>query len=184
MDKTKNYIMFGLILAAGILFRLINLDKSGGLWYDEATIYSIASQHGLSGMYNADSHRFLLFPLYYIIYNLWINILGNSDLIIRLMSVFFDILAIITAYFTGRQLGKNLDIKHDKTGLIYMLLYAVNSSFIYYAQEAKFYSLTFFIINLILLYWLKFIFDKSSSIAPPPKNLLILTGLNFILISA
>ena len=50
MNKLKNYILFGIILAAGILFRLINLDKPGGLWYDEATIYSIASQHGLSGM--------------------------------------------------------------------------------------------------------------------------------------
>ena len=84
-------------------------------------------------MYNADGHRFLLFPLYYIIYNIWINIFGNSDLIIRLMSVFFDTLGIITAYFAGSQLGKILNKNNSKTGFIYMLLYAINSSFIYYA---------------------------------------------------
>ena len=183
MKKQTNYILFGIILILGIIFRLINLDKSGGLWYDEATIYSIASQHGISGMFNADSHRFLLFPFYYIIYNIWITIFGDSDLVIRLMSVFFDTLGIITAYFVGVQFGKNFGKNSNKTGLIYMLLYAINSSFIYYAQEAKFYSLTFFIINLILLFWLKFIDNKLDN-SDSRKNLWILLILNFILIAA
>lgn len=181
MKRYQKHIIFGIILIAGILFRLMNLDKSEGLWYDEATIYSIASQSGLSGMLKADSHRFLLFPLYYIVYNLWINIFGNTDIIIRLMSVFFDILGIISAYFVGSQFGKNINLNSDKTGLIYMLLYAINSSFIYYAQEAKFYSLTFFIINIILLYWLKYIYDKTNCINSK-KNLYTLTALNFLLI--
>ena len=129
MKKQTNYILFGIILILGIIFRLINLDKSGGLWYDEATIYSIASQHGISGMFNADSHRFLLFPFYYIIYNIWITIFGDSDLVIRLMSVFFDTLGIITAYFVGVQFGKNFGKNSNKTGLIYMLLYAIKPYF-------------------------------------------------------
>lgn len=41
----KHTILFLLILIVGIFFRLINLDKPSGLWYDESTIYSIASQH-------------------------------------------------------------------------------------------------------------------------------------------
>lgn len=175
----KKYWLFFLILIISILLRLLNLDKAGGLWYDEATIYSIASQNGIFKMLDADSHRFLLFPLYYIIYHFWINIFGNSDFIIRLMPVFFDTLATICAYFAGKQLGTNLNSKNvHQTGLMYMLLYGINSSFIYYAQEAKFYSLTFFIINLIILFWLKFIKDRSD------KALWILTFLNFILILA
>lgn len=174
----KKYVLFAIILIICVVFRLINLDKAGGLWYDEATIYSIASQNGISGMLSADSHRFLLFPLYYLIYNLWINIFGNSDFVIRLMSVFFDTLALITAYFAGRQLAFNLDKNQDKFGFLYMLMYGINSTFIYYAQEAKFYSLTFFIINLLILFWLKFINDKNN------KNLYIFAMLNFLLVLA
>lgn len=172
----KKYLILGIIICISLFFRLINLDKSGGLWYDEAVIYSIASQKGITGMLSADAHRFLLFPLYYIIYNLWINLFGNSDLTIRLMSVFFDMLSLVSAYFIGRQFACNYSKNQDKFGFIAMLLYGINSTFIYYAQEAKFYSLTLFIINLIILFWLKFVKDKSD------KNLYILSGLNFLLI--
>lgn len=146
MEILKKYWLFFVILISGVLFRLINLDKAGGLWYDEMTIYSIASD------FNADIHRFLLFPVYYFVYHLWITLFGNSDFVIRLMSVFFDVLGIVSAYFAGKQICKG----SHKTGLIYMLLFALNSSFIYYAQEAKFYSITFFIINLLIIAWLKY----------------------------
>ena len=172
--KKINWI-FIVILLLGTAFRLINLDKSGGLWYDEAVIYSIASKQGLAGMLAADLHRFIMFPFYYLIYHFWILIFGNGDLIIRLMSVFFDILAMITAYFIGKQFAVTIDKNKNGVGIICMLLYGINSSFIYYAQEAKFYSLTFFIINLIILFWLKFIQQKSK------KNLFILLGLNYLL---
>lgn len=172
----KKYWILGIVLFISLLFRLINLDKSGGLWYDEAVIYSIASQKGIAGMLGADAHRFLLFPFYYIVYHLWINVFGNSDFVIRLISVFFDMLSIVTAYFIGRQAAHNLSKNPDKLGLINMLFYGINSTFIYYAQEAKFYSLALFIINLIILYWLKFVNDKSD------KNLYILSGLNLLLI--
>lgn len=172
----KKYFIFIGILCLSFLFRIIHLDKIGGLWYDEATIYSIASQAGISGMFNADSHRFLLFPLYYLIYHCWINLFGNSDIIIRFMSVFFDMLAIITAFFTGKELGKFINKDSAKVGFCYMALCGINSTFIYYAQEAKFYSLTFFLINLVLIFWLKFLRSNSN------KNLYILTLLNITLL--
>src|SRR5574344_1188898 len=178
MKKLKPFVFLLFILLLGLMLRFINLDKSGGLWYDEATIYSIASQKNIVAMLHTDIHRFLLFPLYYIIYNAWLNIFGNSDIIIRFMSVVFDILSIITAYFTGKQLEKTLLLKSKTTGLIYALLYAINSSFIYYSQEAKFYSLTFLLINLIMLFWLKYIKNQSY------KNILLLTLFSFILITA
>lgn len=160
MNFIKKYKAVILIVLFAFIIRLINLDKTGGLWYDEINIYSIASQSFPAGMMKADAHRFLLFPLYYIIYHLWITLFGNSDLIIRLMSVFFDILSIGAAFFAGKTLGEILE-KDEKfnirTGTIYALLYAVNSSFIYYAQEAKFYSLAFFLINLLVIFWLKFL---------------------------
>ena len=162
-QKIKHYIILALILVFGLVIRLSNLEKpTGGLWHDEVTAYAIANA---LPDFNFNFHRFLIFPLYFIFYKLWITIFSNSDFVIRLMSVFFDMLAIITIYFAGMQITKNLKIENLKyrTGLIFALLYAINSSFIYYAQEAKFYSITFFLITLTTLAFLKLIenFDKK-----------------------
>lgn len=164
MNIMKKFTGIGLLVILALALRLINLDKAGGLWYDEMTIYSIASKSFPFGMLQTDSHRFLLFPLYYLVYNLWITLFGDSDIIIRLMSVFFDVLSVIAAYFAGITFAKFLkkdEFFSQKSGLIYALLYTVNSSFIYYAQEAKFYSLTFFLINLLIIFQIKFL-EKSN----------------------
>ncbi|MEE3350364.1 MAG: hypothetical protein VZR09_10050 [Candidatus Gastranaerophilaceae bacterium] len=162
MKANKWYFGLFIILIIGGLIRLINLDKFGGLWYDEITIYSIASAKGFWGMLNVDSHRFLLFPLYYIIYHLWLIIFGNSDIAIRFMSCFFDIASLVCTFFVGKELAKNCVCEENKTGLIYMGLYGINSLTIYYAQEAKFYSLSLLFVNLIVLFWLKYIKNQST----------------------
>lgn len=167
MNFIKKYRLIIVIALASLIIRVMNLDKAGGLWYDEATIYSIASKSFPQGMMHADAHRFLLFPLYYFVYHLWISLLGNSDFIIRLMSVFFDVLSVGAAYFAGIALDEflNKDEKiNERIGVTYSLLYALNSSFIYYAQEAKFYSLTFLLVNFLIIFWLKFLKqqDKKS----------------------
>ena len=165
MNFIKKHQLIFVLAVAALMLRLINLDKAGGLWYDEATIYSIASKSFPTGMMQADSHRFLLFPLYYFVYNLWINIIGNSDFLIRFMSVFFDVLSIGAAYFAGMAFGEflNKDEKFSQsTGLTYALLYTLNSSFIYYAQEAKFYSMTFLLVNILIVFWLKFLKNQDT----------------------
>ena len=158
-----------------ILIRLFNLDNPFGLWHDEATIYSIAN--ALPNVH-INLQRFFIFPIYYIFYKIWITIFSNTDFVIRLMSVFFDTLNVITAYFLGRQITKNLKIEElkYKMGLITMFMFAINSSFIYYAQEAKFYSLTFFLVTLTTLTFLKFVdkFDKKSTILFVTSNALLL----------
>ena len=160
----KKYYIILIIILLGVFFRLINLDKTSGLWYDEITIYSIASQKTISGMIQADVHRFLLFPLYYFIYHLWIILFGNADFIIRLMSVFFDTLSMITMYFIGREFAISYSLNKLKLGTICLLLYAINSLIIYYAQEAKFYSCSLFIVNIIIYFWLKYIRKNSAKV--------------------
>lgn len=179
MNFIKRHMWFTVIILLAFLIRLINLDKAGGLWYDEMSIYSIASQSFPDGMLKTDAHRFLLFPLYYFVYHFWITIFGNSDFIIRLMSVFFDILSLAAAYFAGKTFSEFLekDEKFQKnTGFIYATLYAVNSSFIYYAQEAKFYSMTFFLVNLVMIFWLKFLKNQNK------KSFFLFYLANFLLI--
>lgn len=172
------YIFIAIILIFAFLIRLNNLDKIQGLWYDEITIYSIAAKKSILLSLNEDAHRFLLFPLYYLVYKLWLAIFGNSDYVIRLMSVFFDMAAIVCTYFVGTNFASLLqkdDVK-EKIGVFTMLLYAINSSFIYYAQEAKFYSMTFFLVNILLIFWSKFL--KT----PNKKNTVLFLISNAILL--
>ena len=178
MNKSKtikHYSIFAILVVFTILIRLFNLDNPFGLWHDEATIYSIVN--ALPNVH-INLQRFFIFPIYYIFYKIWITIFSNTDFVIRLMSVFFDTLNVITAYFLGRQITKNLKIEElkYKMGLITMFLFAINSSFIYYAQEAKFYSLTFFLVTLTTLTFLKFVdkFDKKSTILFVTSNALLL----------
>lgn len=160
MKKNFWYVFWAIIiLIFAIIIRLNNLDKLSGLWYDESTIYSIGSKSFPWGMLQEDAHRFLLFPLYFIVYKIWLTLFGNSDLTIRLMSVFFDMASLICAYFVGLQFATNINRseKKYKIGIFCMLLYSINSSFIYYAQEAKFYAMIFFLVNILILFWLKFL---------------------------
>ncbi len=176
MKINRYHCILFLILLFGCLIRFNNLDKPTGLWYDEITIYSIASSKTLSGMLSADIHRFLLFPLYYIIYHFWLTIWGNSDFLIRCMSVFCDILSLICTFFVGKYAAKSCDCDENRTGLIYFTLYSINSLLIYYSQEAKFYSLSLLFINLILLFWIKYIKNPSKN------NFILFYFFNFTLI--
>lgn len=173
-----NYILIICILAFAIFIRLQNLDKIPGLWYDEIVIYSIAAKKSILLSLQEDAHRFLLFPLYYLIYKLWITVFGTSDYVIRLMSVFFDILSVISAYFVGVSFATliNKDEVKNKIGMFNMLFYSINSSFIYYAQEAKFYSLTFFLINILIICWTKFLIN------PNKKNIILFLIANGLLL--
>ena len=158
-NNIKYYIFLVLIIIFGFAIRLINLDKNGGLWYDEITIYSISQN------FSGDLKRFLQFPIYYVFYKFLICILGNSDFVIRLMSVIFDILSLFMTFILTKNIYKifsNDEIQSIKAGLVSSSLYAVNSSFIYYAQEAKFYSFTFFAVLLFFIFWIKFL-DKNCS---------------------
>lgn len=158
-NNIKYYVFLVFIIIFAFLVRIINLDKNGGLWYDEITIYSITQNFG------SDLKRFLQFPVYYIFYKSWINLLGNSDFVIRLMSVVFDILSLFMTFVLTKNIYKTFSDGENqaiKAGLIASVFYTFNSSFIYYAQEAKFYSFTFFCVLLFFIYWIKFLEENSS----------------------
>jgi uncharacterized membrane protein len=183
MEKTfKNkYFIFGIIIVFALIVRLWGLFCTGeivGLWYDEMAIYSISSKSFPFGMITEDAHRFLLFPLYFLMYKTWIGVFSHSDLSIRMMSVFFDMGALILAYFIGNFLARIAQKPElaSKTALFSALLYSINSSLIYYSQEAKAYAITFFLINLLILAWLKFLQKPNS------KNIILLISAKALLL--
>jgi uncharacterized membrane protein len=74
-------------------------------------------------------------PFYYLLLHYWGNLFGDSEFFVRVPSAIFSTLTIVLVYFLSRELFD------WKSGLIAALLVAFSPYSIYYAQEAKMYSL-------------------------------------------
>lgn len=132
--KSKKTIW--LILAVGLLFRLISLNQS--LWLDEATT-ALVSKMSFSDIFSkflpGDFHP----PFYYLLMKLWVLVFGTSEISLRVPSVIFGIGIIYFVYLITKK------IFSEKTANIASLLAATSGLLIYYSQEARMYSLTAFL---------------------------------------
>ena len=91
-------------------------------------------------------------PVYYLILHEWVNLAGVSPFALRFFSAWWGTLALVFFYCLARQLV-------DRRLSLWALLLATFSPFyIYYAQEARTYSLTLTLALMsswALLVWLK-----------------------------
>jgi len=143
---TKNFFILGGLVLVGLALRLM-LDKTMGyFWFDEAF-----SVH-FSSMDFSNMTRYIVFdnhPLFFpAVLNGWIKLFGNQEFVVRLLSVAFGLLSIITIYFLGREMV------NKKTGLIAAFLLTITPYSLYYTTEARMYGmLLFFILLSTLFYW-------------------------------
>lgn len=135
-------ILFLFILCAGVFIRFYQLGHYD-LWYDEA--YSvIRSTNIVRYLSRIDTH--MQAPLYYVFLHIIIRLFGNSEIAIRIPSALASILAIILLY----RILKARCSPH--TALVGALLCALSPFQLWYAQEARVYSLAF-CMSLVLI-WL------------------------------
>lgn len=87
-----------------------------------------------------DSH---ILPLYFVLLRLWSRCFGVSVVAIRSFSAFISILILPCIFWLANELFNS-----RKTGLIALVLVAISSLHIVYAQEARFYSL--FALTIVL----------------------------------
>lgn len=129
-------ILVGLI---GFLVRLINLNQS--LWLDEAIETLAVKNHSfftlLSQYVSGDFHP----PLYHFVLKVWTDVFGYSEVAVRFPSVIFSVLTIFFVYKIGCKLA------NSKVGLMAALFFALNPLAVYYAQEARMYSLAMFFVT-------------------------------------
>lgn len=142
-----------LIVLLGIFLRLIAIDKSSGLWNDEYVSYMIASSPLLSGFIDGIKSQCHM-PFYYIYLKTFMVIFNDSDLVLRLSSVFAGVLSIIVMYYAGLE-------KDKQTGMLCAAFSAISSFLIYYSQEVRLYSLLFLFSALALLFTLRLIKDAN-----------------------
>ena len=117
-----------LLIALVFLFlRLYNLGFHD-FWYDEIGTVNYARYPW--GNWNA--------PLYWILLHFWIKHFGISEFALRFPSVIFSFFSVILTYFLGKGLF------NKKTGLIACIFMGVSPFHLWYAQEARDYSMALF----------------------------------------
>ncbi|MCX6028439.1 MAG: glycosyltransferase family 39 protein [Chloroflexi bacterium] len=134
------------ILAAAL--RFYGLDAKG-LWVDEIFTASFASANNdlAAVVQGALSTPLPSPPLWFLITHFFVKVLGNSDVVVRLPSVFAGILGIGAVYKVGETLFDRT------TGLISAFLLTVSPAHLYFSQEARFYA-GVVLVSLLTLYLL------------------------------
>lgn len=132
LDAKRNaIIILSLILLLGALLRVYALSAES-LYFDEA--YSVwAARHSLSWLFNLSMQR-IFPPLYYMLLHFWL-LLGDSEFIVRLLSVVIGLASIVCIYAFAKQLFG------VRTGLLSAWLLAISPLHIWYSQEARMYAL-------------------------------------------
>ena len=166
--KKMNTLGIVLIIIIGTLLRLVMIDKPEGLWNDEYVSYMIAAKPMFDGFLQGIKSQCHM-PFYYIYLKITMLLFGQSDVVLRLSSVFTGVLSIIVMYFAGLE-------KDKRTGIYCAAFTSISSFLIYYSQEVRLYSLLFLFSALTLLSALKLI--KKTNL----KNLIFFIISNFLIL--
>ncbi len=163
-------LLLNLTILTALIFRCMHIDFPSGLWLDELCSAHIANKSSviemLQWLVKYDVHP----PLYFITLHFWINLLGDNDSSLRLLSVVFGLLNIPVIYLAGKEL------ESKQTGLLAAFFVAINSFLIYYSQEVRFYALTALLVSLSILFLIK-TFKKFNN-----RNLILLMITNILII--
>jgi 4-amino-4-deoxy-L-arabinose transferase-like glycosyltransferase len=142
MDRAARYktpLLLFPVLLLGLTLRVCEIDRES-LWLDEAHTYWTvrSSPADIIKILSKDVHP----PLYFLLLHSWVRILGDSDGAIRLFSAVFGVFAIATVFHIGRLLF------NERFGLLAALFLALSAFHIQYSQEARSYSLYFFLTSI------------------------------------
>jgi len=132
-ERRFDMVALLLVVALGAGLRLYRIGAQP-LWVDEASSLRFARQtvpqlwnwHALVDPGNP--------PLYYSLLHGWL-VFGDSESVLRLLSALFGVLTIPLVYALGRT------IRDHRLGLVSALLFAISPFQVWYAQEARGYSL-------------------------------------------
>lgn len=144
--KNKSIWLIATIFIIGIILRLLFIDKTSGLSYDELVSYKQASQTNILSTIFYTLKTDVHMPLYQIFLHLWAKIFSLSDLSLRAFSAFCGILTIIVSFYTGKELAQD-----KNTGILCATLFSINSFLIYYSQEVRMYSLLILLASITIL---------------------------------
>lgn len=133
-----NYIIFIPVLFAMVLsFLYIDINS---FWLDEVYSISFVNQ-SWSQLWEIISQREANMTIYYILLKIWVGAFGDSEFMVRSLSVIFAIAGVIMTYAVA------VCLFNIRIGLTSSFILAVNAFFIYYAQEARGYTLLLLLVT-------------------------------------
>jgi uncharacterized membrane protein len=129
LTKTRWILLLIILLACAL--RLFQLDTQS-IWYDEGLSIQLAQQDPAQAiaLSATTDHP----PLHTLLLGAWMRVGGESDFVVRYLSVFCGVLVVALTYALGK--------RHDeRTGLIAAGLMAIAPLAVYYSQETRGYML-------------------------------------------
>jgi mannosyltransferase len=128
---TQKYWLLLLIILLAFALRVYQLDTQS-IWYDEGLSIQLAQQDPAQAiaLSATTDHP----PLHTLLLGLWMRVAGESDFVVRYLSVFCGVWVVVLTY----ALGKRYD---ERTGLIAAALMALAPLAVYYSQETRGYML-------------------------------------------
>lgn len=153
--KRNKYLILITITIFALFIRLLNIDKPGGLWYDEMNTYILSSGSFPMGILKAIWRYDFHMPLYYLYVNLWMKFFGTTDVVLRCSSLIWGVLTVPAFYFLGKT------YKSEKLGYLLAFTSCLSPVLIYFSQELRFYALLLFLIVLSLNVFLKLLENSN-----------------------
>ncbi len=128
---SKSHWLLLLILLLALALRVFQLDTQS-IWYDEGLSVQIAAQDPAQtiALSATTDHP----PLHTLLLGGWMRLAGQSDFVVRYLSVFCGVLVVALTYVLGRRYDK-------RAGLIAAGLMALAPFAVYYSQETRGYML-------------------------------------------
>jgi mannosyltransferase len=171
-------VLPGLILfAIGLAPRLYRLGAQS-LWLDEGGTWSeVTGRTGkgwlalLGELFSKDA----AYPLYHVLVKAWVTLAGDSEWALRFPSALAGAATVTVLYYAALKLGRRTTNRRwSVAGLVAALLFAFSPFALWYAQDAKVYSLLMLAVALEI--WaLLCALDR-----PSPRSWLVLAAISLV----
>jgi hypothetical protein len=147
----------GLVVVVGLALRLYTIGEKS-LWIDESFSIWTASQP-LDALWSftvkLDHHP----PLYYTLLHFWLA-LGDGETVVRGFSALWGVLMLPVMYLIGERVGGRA------LGLLSTLLLAISPLHVWFAQQARMYTMLTFFAGMAILCML-YLLDEAKNREPP-----------------
>ncbi len=150
----RDAVQLGFILVLCVALRVIHLG-SASLWTDEIFSRYYADLFGFHYLVTDGLSNEATPPTYPLLLQGWMAVWGHSEAAMRSMSVVASAACVPLIYALGREFGSH------RQGLLAALLFAICPMSVYFAQEARVYSLLMLDTGLVL--WALAVFQRDPS---------------------
>jgi hypothetical protein len=145
--------ILGLVAAGGLALRLYAIGAKS-LWIDESFSIWMAAQP-LGALWRStvqlDQHP----PLYYALLHFWMA-LGDGEAVVRSFSALWGVLMLPVMYLIGERVGGRA------LGLLSALILAISPLHVWFAQQARMYTMLTFFAGVAILCMLRMLDDENE----------------------